>query len=65
MHVRSLPIEERKAALKKLLGKSHPGIEFHRTFDVEGSIVFHMPASSAARASCRSGLARHIGQADR
>jgi bifunctional non-homologous end joining protein LigD len=57
MHVRSLPIEERKAALKKLLGKSHPGIEFHRTFDVEGSIVFH----HAWKLGCEGIVSKRLG----
>ena len=35
------PLEERKAALKMLLRRSHPGIAYNRHFDVEGSIVFH------------------------
>ena len=57
------PIEDRKAALKKLIGsKKHPGIAFNKYFDVEGSIV---PASSDASASCRSVSARRIGLADR
>jgi hypothetical protein len=35
------PIEDRKAALKKLVSNKHPGIAFNKHFDVEGSIVFH------------------------
>jgi bifunctional non-homologous end joining protein LigD len=57
MDVRSLPIEERKAALKKLLRKSHPGIEFNRTFDVEGSIVFH----HACKLGCEGIVSKRLG----
>jgi len=35
------PIEDRKAALKKLLRLSHHGIVFNKHFDVEGAFVFH------------------------
>jgi bifunctional non-homologous end joining protein LigD len=35
------PIEDRKAALKKLLSRSPPGIEFNKHFDVDGTVVFH------------------------
>jgi bifunctional non-homologous end joining protein LigD len=52
MDVRSLPIEERK-----LLGKSHPGIEFNRTFDVEGSIVFH----HACKLGCEGIVSKRLG----
>jgi bifunctional non-homologous end joining protein LigD len=45
------PIEDRKAALKKLLGRSPRGIAFNKHFDVEGTV------SNAS--------ARHIGSADR
>jgi bifunctional non-homologous end joining protein LigD len=39
--MRNQPLEERKAALKMLLRRSHPGIAYNRHFDIEGSIVFH------------------------
>ncbi len=57
MDVRPLPIEERKAALKKVLVKSHPGIEFNRTFDVEGSIVFH----HACKLGCEGIVSKRLG----
>jgi hypothetical protein len=39
------PIEDRKAALKKLLSRSPPGIEFNKHFDVDGTVVFHHACS--------------------
>jgi bifunctional non-homologous end joining protein LigD len=57
MDVRSLPIEERKDALKKLLRKSHPGIAFNRHFDVEGSIVFHR----ACKLGCEGIVSKRLG----
>jgi bifunctional non-homologous end joining protein LigD len=57
MDVRSLPIEERRAALEKLLRKSHPGIAFNRHFDVEGSIVFH----HACKLGCEGIVSKRLG----
>src|SRR6202011_2251814 len=54
---RPLPIEERKAALKKLLRKPHPGIAFNRYFDVEGSIVFH----HACKLGCEGIVSKRLG----
>ncbi len=39
--LRGQPIEDRKQALKRMLGDRHTGIAFNRHFDVEGAIVFH------------------------
>jgi bifunctional non-homologous end joining protein LigD len=63
--MRNEPNGERKAALKMLLRRSHPGIAYNRHFDVEGSVVFHMPANSAVKASCPSGSAHRIALGDR
>jgi hypothetical protein len=49
--------EERKAALKKLLRESHPGIAFNRHFDVEGSIVFH----HACKLGCEGIVSKRLG----
>jgi len=57
MDVRPLPIEERKAALKKLLRGSHPGIAFNRHFDLEGSIVFH----HACKLGCEGIVSKRLG----
>ena len=51
------PIEERKAALKKLLARSHPGITYSRHFDVEGSIVFH----HACKLGCEGIVSKRLG----
>src|ERR1700676_4372603 len=66
MDVRSLPIEERKAALKKLLRTSHPGIEFSRHFDVEGSMVFSPrgPLDCEVIVSKRLGSPYRAGRSD-
>jgi hypothetical protein len=53
--MRDRPLEERKAALETLLRRPHPG--------VEGSIT--TPATSAAKASYRSGSAPHTAAAGR
>jgi bifunctional non-homologous end joining protein LigD len=57
MDLRPLPLEERKAALKKLLRQTHPGIACNRTFDVEGSIVFH----HACRLGCEGIVSKRLG----
>jgi len=52
------PIEERKAALKKLIGSNkHPGIAFNKHFDVEGSIVFH----HACKLGCEGIVSKRLG----
>jgi bifunctional non-homologous end joining protein LigD len=51
------PIEDRKLALKKLLGRPHPGIAFNRHFDVEGAIVFH----HACRLGCEGIVSKRLG----
>ncbi len=61
MDVRPLPIEERKAALKKLLRGSHPGIAFNRHFDLEGSIVFH----HACKLGCEGIVSKRLGSSYR
>jgi bifunctional non-homologous end joining protein LigD len=51
------PLEERKAALKMLLHRSHPGIAYNRHFDVEGSIVFH----HACKLGCEGIVSKRLG----
>jgi bifunctional non-homologous end joining protein LigD len=55
--VRPLSLEERKTELKALLRKEHPGITFNRTFDVEGSIVFH----HACKLGCEGIVSKRLG----
>ena len=55
--VRRWPLEQRKAALKMLLRKSYPGIAYNRTFDVEGSIVFH----HACKLGCEGIVSKRLG----
>jgi hypothetical protein len=55
--VRPWPLEQRKTALKMLLRKSHPGIAYNRTFDVEGSIVFH----HACKFGCEGIVSKRVG----
>jgi bifunctional non-homologous end joining protein LigD len=55
--VRPLSVEERKTELKALLRKEHPGITFNRTFDVEGSIVFH----HACKLGCEGIVSKRLG----
>jgi bifunctional non-homologous end joining protein LigD len=50
-------LEERKAELKMLLRKSHPGIAYNRHFDVEGSIVFH----HACKLGCEGIVSKRLG----
>jgi bifunctional non-homologous end joining protein LigD len=57
MDLRPLPLGERKAALKKLLRQTHPGIAYNRTFDVEGSIVFH----HACKLGCEGIVSKRVG----
>ena len=54
---RDQPLEERKAGLKMLLRKSHPGIAYNRHFDVEGSIVFH----HACKLGCEGIVSKRLG----
>ena len=51
------PIEDRKAALKKLVRNQHPGIAFNKHFDVEGSIVFH----HACKLGCEGIVSKRLG----
>src|SRR6202048_3631566 len=51
------PIEDRKAALKKLLRLSHPGIVFNKHFDVEGAVVFH----HACKLGCEGIVSKRLG----
>ena len=55
--MRNQPLEERKAALKMLLRRSHPGIAYNRHFDVEGSIVFH----HACKLGCEGIVSKRLG----
>ena len=55
--LRDRPLEERKAALKMLLRRSHPGIAYNRHFDVEGSIVFH----HACKLGCEGIVSKRLG----
>jgi bifunctional non-homologous end joining protein LigD len=59
--VRPLPLEERKAELKALLRKEHPGITFNRTFDVAGSILFH----HACKLGCEGIVSKRLGSKHR
>ena len=51
------PVEDRKAALKKLLSRSHPGIAFNKHFDVEGSVLFH----HAFKLGCEGIVSKRLG----
>jgi bifunctional non-homologous end joining protein LigD len=51
------PIEDRKAALKKLVSQSHPGIAFNKHFDVEGAVVFH----HACKLGCEGIVSKRLG----
>ena len=51
------PIEDRKAALKKLIGDKHPGIAFNKHFDVEGAVVFH----HACKLGCEGIVSKRLG----
>jgi bifunctional non-homologous end joining protein LigD len=55
--LRRQPIEDRKQALKRLLGNRHPGIAFNRHFDVEGAIVFH----HACKLGCEGIVSKRLG----
>jgi bifunctional non-homologous end joining protein LigD len=54
---RDQPLEERKAALKMLLRRPHPGIAYNRNYDVEGSIVFH----HACKFGCEGIVSKRLG----
>jgi bifunctional non-homologous end joining protein LigD len=49
------PIEDRKAALKKLLRPSH--LAFNKHFDVEGTVVFH----HACKLGCEGIVSKRLG----
>ena len=55
--MRDRPLEERKAALKVPLRRSHPGIAYSRHFNVEGSIVFH----HACKLDCEGIVSKRLG----
>ena len=55
--LRREPIEDRKLALNKLLGQSHPGIAYNRHFNVEGAIVF----KNACRLGCEGIVSKLLG----
>ena len=54
---RSLPIEVRKAELKRLVHNKHPALAFNRHFDVEGSIVFY----HACKLGCEGIVSKRLG----
>jgi bifunctional non-homologous end joining protein LigD len=62
--LRRLPVEVRKAGLAGLLRKPSQSIAFNEHYVGDGDIVISRLASSAARASCRSGSARRTAPAD-
>jgi bifunctional non-homologous end joining protein LigD len=51
------PIEDRKAALGKLLGRSPPAIEFNKHFDVDGTVVLH----HACKLGCEGIVSKRLG----
>ena len=51
------PIEDRKAALKKLISNQHPGIAFNKHFDVEGPVLFH----HACKLGCEGIVSKRLG----
>ena len=51
------PVEDRKATLKSLLSRSHPGIAFNKHFDVEGAVVFH----HACKLGCEGIVSKRLG----
>ena len=55
------PIEDRKAALKKLINDKHPGIAFNKHFDVEGSVVLH----HACKLGCEGIVSKRLGSSYR
>jgi hypothetical protein len=63
--MRDRPLEERKAALRMLLRRRTPALPTIGTSMSRAQSCSTTPASLAAKASCRSGLARYIGLADR
>ena len=52
--LRPQPIEDRKLALKRLLGKAHPGIGYNRHFD---AIVF----KNACKLGCEGIVSKRLG----
>jgi bifunctional non-homologous end joining protein LigD len=60
--LRREPIEDRKHKLSRLVRTPRPGIVVNEHYNSHGEIVFEPPASSAVKASCRSGLGRPIAQ---
>jgi bifunctional non-homologous end joining protein LigD len=60
--VRRDPIEKRKVALAKLLSRAAPRIQFNEHIEEDGATVLNTPASSASKASCRSGRGRVTAQ---
>jgi bifunctional non-homologous end joining protein LigD len=51
------PIEDRKAALKKLLSRSDSGIAFNKHFDVEGAVVFR----HTCKLGCEGIVSKRLG----
>ena len=51
------PIEDRKAALKKLINNKHRGIAFNKHFDVEGSVLLH----HACKLGCEGIVSKRLG----
>ena len=57
-------LEERKRALA-ILGRFQPGVVLNEFFEGDGTIIFSMLATLAAKASCRNGWARRTNPAAR
>jgi len=62
--LRRLPIEQRKAPLAHLLLKPSAGVALNAHVAGDGASVFAQACKLAARASCRSGWARHTAPID-
>ena len=55
--LRREPIEVRKAALKGLLRRAHPGITFNRHFEADGTIVY----GQASALGCEGIVSKRLG----
>ena len=60
--LRRVPIEQRKRQLAKLVRRPQAGIVVNEVFEGDGVVLFQHACKLAARASCRSGLARPIAR---
>jgi bifunctional non-homologous end joining protein LigD len=61
--LRRTPIEERKAALTKLLSRAGPRIQLNEHIEEDGALSSNMHATSGLKASCRSARARPTARA--